>query len=135
MRKLKCVLLVDDDAATNFLNKKIIESSGLIDEVHVAESGVRALEFLSAAGEEHATFNCKPDMILLDINMPAMDGWEFMDNYRNLHLPKGEIVIVMLTTSLNPDDEIKAHEIRGITAFKNKPLTKNLLREIVVQYF
>lgn len=135
MKKIKTVLLIDDDEPTTFINKKIIQSSGLIDTIHTANSGQEALNFLSHK-ENQVNEIPTPDLILLDINMPAMDGWEFLTEYKKLkHTQPKAIVIVMLTTSLNPDDEMKAKEIKEVYGFKNKPLTKQMLEDIVIKYF
>lgn len=135
MKKIKTVLLIDDDEPTTFINKKIIQSSGLIDTIHTANSGQEALNFLSPTNHQVNELPT-PDLILLDINMPAMDGWEFLTEYKKIKNTQTKpIVIVMLTTSLNPDDEMKANEIKEVYGFKNKPLTKQMLEDIVIKYF
>src|SRR5215212_10175209 len=99
-RKLNCVLLIDDDEPTNFFNQIIIENTGCAEEIKTAQSGQEALEYLTNISGSDKSFPC-PDLIFLDINMPAMNGWEFLEKYRTLdgHL-KGKVMIVMLTTSL-----------------------------------
>jgi CheY-like chemotaxis protein len=135
MKKIKTVLIIDDDEPTTFINKKIIQNSGLIESIHIAYSGQEALNFLSLTNNQ-VDETPIPDLILLDINMPAMDGWEFLTEYKKIKNTQTQtIVIVMLTTSLNPDDEIKAKEIKEVYGFKNKPLTKQMLEEIVIKYF
>lgn len=137
-QKLKCVLLIDDDEATNFLNKMSIENSGIAEHIQVVWNGQEALEYLTNTGkfrDENAAYP-QPDLIFLDINMPVMDGWEFMNEYHKLkENQKGNKVIVMLTTSINPDDKLKASLIPEITDFKNKPLFPDNLEEIVKEYF
>lgn len=135
MKKIKNVLLIDDDEPTNFIHKKILQLSGLVDNVHVTQGGQEALEYLGNNGN-HDQGTALPDIIFLDINMPAMDGWEFLVQYEKLkHLNKENIVIVMLTTSLNPDDEIKAKGIKEVFGYRNKPLTKQLIQEIADKKF
>jgi CheY-like chemotaxis protein len=135
MKKIKNVLLIDDDEPTNFINTKIIQSSELVEAIHVAQSGQDALNFISERVEKTNELPL-PDLIFLDINMPAMDGWEFLSHYKNLKNSKKEkIVIVMLTTSLNPDDELKAKDMEEVYAYRNKPLTRQLLGEIVTACF
>ncbi|OQP64622.1 response regulator [Niastella populi] len=135
MKKIKNVLLIDDDEPTNFINKKIIESSELVEYIHIAQSGQEALNFLSRRSEQNGPHPL-PDLIFLDINMPAMDGWEFLDRYKDLtNGKKDSIIIVMLTTSLNHDDVVKARELKEVNAFRNKPLTRQLIGEIAAEYF
>lgn len=131
--KLNCILLIDDDEPTNFINELVIKKAGCTHKI-VAKQGAReALEYLMSQ-EDGA--HPRPDLIFLDINMPAMNGWDFLEEYRKLHeLQKGQIIIVMLTTSLNPDDEEKASRIKEINDFKSKPLTKEILQEILHRYF
>lgn len=131
-------MLIDDDEPTNFLSSLIIEDARCAEHVHIEDSGERALNYL-ANSEEHAHDNktCPwPDLILLDINMPAMNGWEFLDKYNALEKEQGRnVVIVMLTTSLNPDDKTRAANIPALSGFEVKPLTTELLRRIIREYF
>ena len=71
-----------------------------------------------------------------DINMPGINGWEFLEEYKKLNqFQKRNIIVVMLTASLNPDDEHMAHTIDEITRFRHKPLTEEMLGEIMDRYF
>ena len=134
MKKLNCSLLVDDDEPTNFLNKMILEDLNCAEKVEVAESGQSALSYLENASEN--TNHSSPDLIFLDINMPAMNGWEFLEQYSNLDKQhKANVVIVMLTTSLNPDDRAKASKIPDVSGFETKPLTAEKLQYILKKYF
>ena len=136
--KLNCVLVIDDDEPTNFFNEMIIEKSGCTDNIKVAQSGQEALDYLTncVVGESGENrFPC-PDLIFLDINMPAMDGWEFLDWYRKLNKEqRGNIIVVMLTTSLFPEDIIRAKELPEISCFENKPLTAEKLNRVLKKYF
>lgn len=126
---MSCILFIDDDEPTNFLNKIIAEQSGYTDRVEIFQSGQEALDYLSGPFPS-------PDLIFLDINMPAMDGWEFLDRYRALpRMDKAEIVLVMLTTSLNPDDEIKTRDMQEVAGFENKPLLESRLELLLKKYF
>src|SRR5687767_1028183 len=100
-QKLNCILVIDDDEPTNFFTRMIIEQCDCTDHIKVVESAQEALEYLtrSVSGNDEQ-YPC-PDLILLDINMPAMNGWEFLEEYKKLsNEKKGKIMIVMLTTSL-----------------------------------
>lgn len=132
-RKLNCVLLIDDDEPTNFLNKMIIEETGQVEEVRVAQSAREALDYLSGIGQADLP---TPELIFLDINMPAMDGWEFLEKYDQLSPEqKAAIIVVMLTTSFNPEDEQKAERISYISSYRNKPLTQEVLLGILEEHF
>ena len=131
--KLNCILLIDDDEPTNFLNRLTIEQSGCVRHIRIAQSGQEALDYLQYCGPEGSP---RPDLIFLDINMPAMDGWEFLERYRILPSDrKAAIVLIMLTTSLNPDDELRTQEIPEIAGFENKPLSQERLNLLLEKYF
>ncbi len=134
-RKLDCVLLIDDDEPTNFLNQMVVESSGYAQQVKVAQSGEEALDYLSQSNQQDNTNPC-PDLIFLDINMPAMNGWEFLEYYAAMDADKkADVVVVMLTTSLNPDDRTKAEANPEVTGFESKPLTPEKLELLLQKYF
>ena len=132
-QKLNCVLLIDDDEATNFINERVLKKSDCTDKIIVKQGAQAALDYLKSKDDgKHP----KPDLIFLDINMPAINGWEFLEAYKNLDDDqKGKIVIVMLTNSFNPDDQIRAKQIKEVNDFKNKPLTAELVEELLQTYF
>jgi CheY-like chemotaxis protein len=133
--RLNCILLIDDDEPTNFLNQMVLEELGITKHIKVAQNGEEALGYLkkTSTGDENFPL---PDLIFLDINMPAMNGWEFLQHYSGLpQNQKANVVIVMLTTSLNPDDRAKAHQISEVTGFETKPLTADKLKALMEKYF
>lgn len=132
-KKINCILLIDDDKSTNFLHKIIIEETGVSEKVEAVQSGQEALDYLERKKEG---LYPRPDLIFLDINMPGMNGWEFLEEYEKLDDNiKGEIMIMMLTTSINPDDEEKAKNTKFINEFLNKPLTTEALEKIIDDHF
>lgn len=133
MKKLNCVLLIDDDEPTNFLNEMIISQLDCTERIVAVQSGLEALAYLT----NDESGGCpQPDLILLDINMPGMNGWEFLEKYRVLdQSQRGTVVVVMLTTSLNPDDEAKAHGMEDIDTFMKKPLTKEMFSQLLKERF
>jgi CheY-like chemotaxis protein len=131
-KKLNSVLLIDDDEPTTFMYQMVLEESGCTNHIEIAHGADDALNFF-----RNEDVNEKyPDLIFLDINMPRMDGWEFLQQLKELNDDKKKkAVIIMLSTSLNPDDEIRAKRICEVSAFKHKPLTVGMVREIVGKYF
>jgi CheY-like chemotaxis protein len=131
--KLNCVLLIDDDEPTNFYNEMIVEETGCSKRIVAVTGGREALDFLkSKVNGEHP----QPNLIFLDINMPGMSGWEFLEEYEKLtDDQKGQVIVVMLTTSFNPDDQKKAENIESINDFKNKPLNTDTITEILEKHF
>ena len=132
MGKTGRILLVDDDEITNFYNQKIIEKSGYDFDVQVATNVEQALDYLESKNSFTGNDYLKPFIIFLDINMPGLTGWDFMERYVDLPKAlKAKTVIVMLTTSLNPDDRNKADTFDEINDFFAKPLTVGKLKTLV----
>lgn len=137
MKHINCILLVDDDESDNFIHEIIIKEAGVCNMVKVATDGRKALDYLAKAGNpDLADEYPKPNIIFLDINMPRMNGFEFLEEYTKLdkHL-KSNVVITMLTTSLNPSDEQRAMAVEEVNEFMNKPLTVDKLNVIIEKYF
>lgn len=132
-KMLKYVLLIDDDEPTNYFNELIIGEQQCAENIISVQNGQAALDLLKNNGKNpHPT----PELIFLDINMPAMSGWEFLENYQNLKQEnRAKVVIVMLTTSLNPDDRKRAETIDVIDDFYQKPLTAEVLQAILEKHF
>ncbi|WP_301928621.1 response regulator [Ferruginibacter sp.] len=136
--KLSCIMVIDDDEPTNFISTMLIEEAGCTHHLEIADSGMKALNYLKKATEEVGSKGdfIPPDLVFLDINMPRMNGWEFLTEFRKIsngHALKP--VIIMLTTSLNPDDKQRAENIPEIADFENKPLTKEMIERIIRKYF
>lgn len=131
MNKLNGILLVDDDKTTNFLNRLLLEDLAVADKVLVAENGREALRLVEQQDKEGAC----PTLILLDINMPVMSGFEFLEAYTRTEVScKQNIVIVMLTTSLHPKDVNRLHEM-PIQGMLSKPLTRQKVQDLMHQHF
>ena len=130
MKKISCILLVDDDEPTNFIHQMAIEEADCCSTLNTVTNGLEALDYFKDSD------NTTPEVVFLDINMPRMNGWQFLDEYKKLdEEKKARIVIVMLTTSLNPADLKRAKEIKEISDFRNKPLTVGMLEEIIEHHF
>ncbi len=130
---VNCVLLVDDDRATNFFNERVVNNHHCFQNVNTVQSGIAALDYLNLVEKSEAT---KPDLIFLDINMPAMNGWEFLDEFSKLDnkLTK-DIKVILLSTSSNPDDVRASSEFRSVDDFIHKPLSMDLLDNVLENHF
>ena len=131
-KDLKHVLLIDDDETTNLLHGMIIREVFPKIRVSTASNGKEALDFIVAANEDDDL----PDLIFLDINMPVMDGWEFIKCYDALgHQIQNSIVAFMITSSLNDMDKETARSNEHIDVFISKPISPEILQEICRDYF
>jgi len=127
MQKIKFLVFIDDDYATNFYHKIIVRDSGLVEKYTFFSEPEEALAFFEGLTK---TENPEiPDAIFLDVNMPKIDGWEFLERYAKIEVIKSPIII-MLSTSINPSDEHKAINNPLVKGFKNKPLSEEHLREL-----
>ncbi len=133
---LDCIILVDDDKITNFINKKVIKRADLDVAIKVNSSVTEALNYLKGMSQHPIEEYPRPGIIFLDINMPGMNGWDFIDEYKKLpEKQKKRIIIAMLTTSINPDDENAANQIPEINMYLKKPLTVEKLESTIKDYF
>lgn len=110
------------------LNSRLIQKLDLSNHVEVATNGQEAVDYLRTC-----TDDMRPNLILLDINMPVMNGFEFMEVYENEFAENSEcVILMMLTTSANSADLEKARAYNQVTEFMSKPLNKakiELIRE------
>ena len=122
MRSIKNLFLVDDDEIFTFLTKRTIEETKLVDQIKIFNNGQDAIEFLEkAAGSKELL----PEVILLDINMPILDGWGFLEEFISLQPSMGKrITIYVVSTSISPFDLERAKNISGVSDFIIKPITK-----------
>jgi CheY-like chemotaxis protein len=132
--KLPCILLVDDDPVNNFLNQRLLEGLAVTEQLIVAHNGQEAFDLLQQHCQPASNETC-PALILLDINMPVMNGFEFLQAYEQLSPPQQQAtVIVMLTTSMQPQDIARAQQLH-VTDFLSKPLTKDKINTVLNRHF
>ena len=118
-------MLVDDDQDTNLYNEIVLNQLNASEHIIVFQNGKDALKYITENDD-------RIDLILLDINMPVMNGWQFIEQYEQL--PKNKqhaVVVVMLTSSINGDDKKRAQAFKSIAKYINKPLTPTLIEEIL----
>ena len=119
----KTCLLIDDNYIDNFVTRRILEASHFAEQIIVRQSPAEAINSLRDG-------IIKPDVIFLDIRMPMMSGFEFLQEYDQLGISKSDIKIFMLSSSLDPIDMRQSESNKYITQFFHKPLTIKALEEL-----
>lgn len=125
--KYPIVMLIDDNEIDNFINERIIIGNNFSDKIYVHSSGKSAIEFFKNIYSLEENESILPDIIFLDINMPLMDGFKFIEEFDKYLFQGKKPEIVFLTSSLNPDDEAKAKKYQLVRKFVRKPLTELVL--------
>jgi response regulator RpfG family c-di-GMP phosphodiesterase len=126
-------MLVDDNPDDNFFHEREIKKSNSEIVVIKKNTAMAALVYLKE--NKDVAFKL-PDLILLDINMPGMNGWEFLKEYNLLAKElQSKVVIIMLTTSENSDDIRNAKSENYVSDFITKPMTKDVMNKITKKYF
>lgn len=131
MKQLNCILFVDDDVATVYLHKRLINKLNITEKLVTCRNGLEALEYVRNA--EAANYTA-PDLIFLDVNMPQMDGFEFLKAYAELDDALRAKHVIMLTSSLMEGDVRKAEGL-GVSEYVDKPLTERKMRMLIETYF
>jgi CheY-like chemotaxis protein len=130
MNKLKNILLVDDDSINNFIVINKLNSLALVENIISLENGEEAILYI-----KDCILNNKeklPEIILLDINMPIMDGWGFLDEFEKIEKSiRDTMHIYMVSSSVYEDDIEKSKEYPVVISFISKPLSKEKLNEII----
>ena len=120
-------MLIEDNAIDNFINERIIRNCFFSKTVLVHTNASSALEYFKNIKKmENISPVLIPDYIFLDINMPLMDGWGFLQGFEKLNLPF-DCKIIVLTASVNPADEGKAKSYKNVVGFFSKPLSDAVL--------
>lgn len=129
MNRIKTLSLVDDDEVFVFLTTKAIEQTNLVDLIKVFGNGLDALNFLK---ENKDNVDALPEIILLDLSMPIMNGWQFLEEYTKLNPTIGKkITIYICSSSISPDDIARAKIISEVSDYIIKPITKDKLIDLI----
>jgi CheY-like chemotaxis protein len=135
MKKYKRVLLIDDDEACLFLHQLLIEEMDLSLQIDCVKNGLEALKYINLhyTPERNKDVDYPPTLLLLDINMPVMDGFEFLERCQGIsYLEERAIRVVLLTSSSATADRSKAHQY-GIKQYLTKLLTKEMLEKLLAE--
>jgi CheY-like chemotaxis protein len=126
---IKQIVLVDDDEVTNMINEKLIRKVLNFPVKAYTDAGELLQYFTSCVVDSPEKL---PDVILLDINMPMMDGWEFLEEFEKIPQDaRKKCNVVMLTSSIDTSDIEKSKMYSSVTDFISKPLTIEKLRSLV----
>ncbi len=129
MKKIARIMLVDDSDADNVYHAYVLRKANVTEEVISVESAEAALAYLAESGSPPI------DLIFLDINMPRMSGFDFVEAYEKVKSPAQHVTIVMLTSSPSPKDIERAKSLPEIRQYVTKPLTAAVAIEVVNKYF
>lgn len=127
------VMLLDDSELDNFINQKIIESCCFSKKIFINTSGKSALEFLKNINtlDEEFARSVIPEVIFVDLNMPIMDGFQFLKILKNIECVRcNNLKLVVLTSSIHPEDYQKVNEIDANILYLKKPLTEEELNKL-----
>jgi CheY-like chemotaxis protein len=124
----KMILCVDDDFITCTLHEILLLEAGICKEVYVKKNGEEALQYLEIAAQSGDIAAKMPSLILLDINMPVMDGWQFLTQLQSTsHEVLKTIPVVLCSSSEHPTDQLQAKSFEQVKAFICKPLEEKSL--------
>lgn len=126
--KKQHVLLIDDNEVDNYISKYIFTKSQMAEKITIKSSAIEALKLLEELKGNSAEF---PDLIFLDIRMPLMDGFQFLDEFMKFdEALKNHCSVIMLTSSSDQEDIKKALQYTVVKKYLTKPLTLKMLENL-----
>ena len=132
--KFNNILLVDDDPSTSRFHQIVIDRLKVTKKISFAKNGKDALEYLLSKGiyESKSDEFVQPEIIIIDLNMPVMNGFRFIELYTETeNYIKNKPQIIVLSTSLIPEEKEKIEGNKNIFKFLNKPLTKEFIVDLL----
>jgi len=127
--KFKYIVLIDDDDAVNYYHQYVLENMDCTENILVGQNIEDAVNILK---EVQKVNDINPSLIVLDVNMPKYNGFEFVTKYYEVfqELRDRNVMIIFLTTSNNPQDIEKANELKVVSDYKQKPMTEEMIIEL-----
>jgi CheY-like chemotaxis protein len=130
MNKIDTLCVIDDDDIYTFTIRKIIKIADVTNNTIFFENGKVALDYFN---ERKNDASLLPELILLDLNMPVLDGWQFLDKFIELKpVLQKRITVYIVSSSIDESDYNRAAAIEQVTDFLVKPVTVNQLKELVI---
>jgi CheY-like chemotaxis protein len=130
-KKYRTVMLIDDNEIDNLINQKMIEAASVTENIYTHTGAKSAIEFLRNMEKMDVAEKVLPDVIFLDIDMPLMDGFQFLEEFEKLgSVAKNKCKIVMLTSSINPQDYSRSKKYTNVKMYLNKPLSHESISKL-----
>lgn len=129
MKKFDLLCIIEDDPTHLFITKKMIEMSGMVENIMVYKNGKEAYDKLKAIFHSSQSL---PEIILLDLNMPIWDGWQFLDEFTKIPI-ETKITIYILTSSNSEEDKKLAEKYSLNENYLIKPITLNEIKTILAE--
>ncbi|WP_418264809.1 response regulator [Flavobacterium faecale] len=130
MKKIDQICIIEDDPTHLFITKKYVELSGLVENIMIYKNGKEAYDKLKAIFTASQKL---PEIILLDLNMPIWDGWQFLEEFLKIPI-KSKINIFILTSSVNLEDRIQAAKFNLNGKYLVKPITFEEIKTILAEF-
>lgn len=132
-KKYRSIMLIDDNEIDNLINQKMLEAASITEYIYTHTGAKSAIEFLRNMEKIDLADKVLPDIIFLDIDMPLMDGFQFLDEFEKLSTSsKKKCKIVMLTSSINPQDFNRSKKYVNVKLYLNKPLSQESITALSV---
>ncbi|WP_337041122.1 response regulator [Emticicia sp. 17c] len=130
MRKINNAWIIDDDKILSYVLQRMMGSVDFCDNVEIFQNGKEAINHLSAIQQNPESL---PDVILLDLNMPIMDGWQFLDEFEKIKLDK-KVTLYIVSSSIDIQDHNKAKDYKTVSDFLIKPIGKKQIEQMIHSY-